>query len=168
MLELAAGTGLWTERLAPQARAVHCLDASPEVLERNRARVGDDPRVTYEVADIFARRPEPAWDTIFMGFWLSHVPAALLETFWAGLAGSLRPRGRVLLVDSLADREGTARDQSIDAGGETERRLNDGRSFRIVKVFHDVDRLGDQLRAWGWTPDLHATARWFLYGAAAR
>ncbi|HWC32305.1 MAG TPA: class I SAM-dependent methyltransferase, partial [Actinomycetota bacterium] len=41
ILELACGTGAWTEHLVPHASRVTAVDASPEILEVNRARVGD-------------------------------------------------------------------------------------------------------------------------------
>ncbi|MHB1835378.1 MAG: class I SAM-dependent methyltransferase [Solirubrobacteraceae bacterium] len=42
VLELAGGTGLWTRHLAPRATELTVVDAAPEVLEINRARVADD------------------------------------------------------------------------------------------------------------------------------
>src|SRR5579862_2819893 len=40
VLELACGTGLFTRHLAPRVEHVTAVDASPEVLAFNRARVG--------------------------------------------------------------------------------------------------------------------------------
>ncbi|HKV69531.1 MAG TPA: class I SAM-dependent methyltransferase, partial [Gaiellales bacterium] len=51
VLELAAGTGIWTSRLAQHADRLTAVDASPEVLERNRDRSGAS--VDHVVADIF-------------------------------------------------------------------------------------------------------------------
>src|SRR6185437_4587702 len=39
-LEFAAGTGLWTQRLAPHCAHLTALDAAPETLAINRARLG--------------------------------------------------------------------------------------------------------------------------------
>jgi len=46
ILELACGTGLWTERLAPFATTLVAVDVSPESIEINRQRVSDK-RVSY-------------------------------------------------------------------------------------------------------------------------
>jgi trans-aconitate methyltransferase len=51
VLELACGTGLWTQRLAPHAASLTAIDGSPEMLERCRARV-NDPGVRYVTADL--------------------------------------------------------------------------------------------------------------------
>ena len=43
VLELACGTGLWTVELARHAAGITAVDASPEVLDINRARAARDP-----------------------------------------------------------------------------------------------------------------------------
>src|SRR4051812_30526558 len=48
VLELAGGTGWWTERLATTAGSLTVVDASAETLELNRERVGR-PDVEYVV-----------------------------------------------------------------------------------------------------------------------
>ena len=45
------------------------VDASPEVLEINRDRVGRD--VDYVIADVFGWLPERRFDIVFFSFWLS-------------------------------------------------------------------------------------------------
>src|SRR5205085_1024346 len=61
VLELACGTGIWTRHLVRHARHVTAVDASAEVIELNRARVGDAP-VEYVVADVFDWRPDAEHD----------------------------------------------------------------------------------------------------------
>jgi hypothetical protein len=43
------------------------------------------------------------------------------------------------------------------------RRLNDGREFRIVKVFRDRDQLASRLRQFG-SAAIHATRSYFVFG----
>jgi len=164
VLELAAGTGLWTVQLLGSASSVHCVDASAEVLEVNRWRCGADARVGYEVADLFEWRPQGTYDTVFFGFWLSHVPEDRFDTFWAGALAPLRPGGRAIFVDSLSNETSTARDHQLEAHGEVTLRLNDGREFRIVKVFRDRDQLAARLAPFG-RADIHATLSYFVYGS---
>jgi ubiquinone/menaquinone biosynthesis C-methylase UbiE len=47
VLELAAGTGQWTGILHESADDLLVTDASPEMLELNRSRMGDWPNVRY-------------------------------------------------------------------------------------------------------------------------
>ena len=63
VLELAGGTGWWTERLARTADRLTVVDSSPEVLAINQERVGRSD-VNYVVADLFdwqARFPAMTW-----------------------------------------------------------------------------------------------------------
>jgi len=168
VLEIAAGTGLWTQHLVDRATSVHCLDASPETLEVNRERLGwAAARVTYELADVFRWAPARRYDTVFFGFWLSHVPAERFEGFWALVADALAPGGRVFLVDSLPSPTSAARGTTVQTGGEQIRRLNDGRAFTIVKRFYDPADLERQLRALGWAIEVRATPTYFLWARGA-
>jgi demethylmenaquinone methyltransferase/2-methoxy-6-polyprenyl-1,4-benzoquinol methylase len=169
VLELAAGTGQWTGRLLARATSVHCVDASPEVLELNRERVQPERRsVTYELADLFAWAPGRRYDTVFFGFWLSHVPAERFEPFWTMVEAALAPGGRVFFVDSLAHETSTARDHVLEAGGEVTRRLNDGREFRIVKRFFEPAGLERRLADLGWDVSVGTTPTYFIHGAGGR
>lgn len=168
VLELACGTGWWTEQLVRYADSVTAVDASDEVMELNRRRVGD-AKVRYERADIFAWEPDGQYDVAFFSFWLSHVPPERFAGFWEMLRGALAPGGRVFLVDSLNAELATAADQRPGAGDEVviERKLNDGRSFQIVKVFYAPAELAAKLDAMGWDARMHGTESFFLYGHAS-
>src|SRR6266511_2356481 len=136
LLELACGTGLFTRRLAPRVPHITAVDASPEVLAINRSRVAA-ANVDYIKADLFSWRPAARYDTVFFSFWLSHVPEDRFAVFWDNVANALAPSGAAYLIDSAFDPTSTAKDHVLpgrDAGIVT-RRLNDGREFRIVKLF---------------------------------
>ena len=90
VLELACGTGLFTRHLAPRVAAVTAVDASPEVIAINRARVAVAER-RYVQADLFAFEPDTRYDCVFMSFWLSHVPHARFDAFWAMVRARWRP-----------------------------------------------------------------------------
>ena len=95
ILELACGTGIWTERLLPFASQLTALDGSPEMLAINAARLRS-PKVRYIEADIFDWRSDERFDTVFFGFWLSHVPPERFAAFWETVRGCLAPGGRVV------------------------------------------------------------------------
>lgn len=168
-LELAAGTGLWTQRLAGRFTPLIAVDASPETLAINRERLGPAAeQVEYHVADIFDWRPERRYDVVFFSFWLSHVPPERFAAFWAMVRECLAPGGRVFLLDSRYTPTSTARDHQLEGADATRvtRRLNSGREFQVVKVFYTPERLSAELAALGWRADLHATPTYFLYGSA--
>jgi demethylmenaquinone methyltransferase/2-methoxy-6-polyprenyl-1,4-benzoquinol methylase len=164
VLELACGPGLFTEQLVARARSLTAVDASPAMLARNRENVGDD-RVTYVEADLFTWMPNRAYDTVFFGFWLSHVPPAAFDPFFAMLRRALVPGGRVLFVD-----EDDRCPERVDGHGTNAlptatRRLRDGREFDIVKVFWTPADLTKRLTALGWDFEIHRVGPTFLRGA---
>ena len=167
VLELACGTGLWTQHLVRHHSRVVAIDGSPETIAINRQRVKSD-RVEYVVADLFDWRPARQFDAVFFGFWLSHVPPEQFEPFWANVRASLRDGGRVFFVDSLLEQSSTARDHhQLDRSGRMTRRLNDGREFRIVKIFYEPAELQRRLQALGWDGWVRSTGQFFIYGSLA-
>jgi len=169
ILELAAGTGVWTEALAARAATVTAIDTSPEMLERNRARLGSlAAKVRYEQADVFSWRAQQSFDAVVFCFWITHVPAERLDSFLRGVAAALRPAGWVFFVDN---RPGpNALEVAVQTEGisrVTIRRLNDGQEYRVVKHFREPVELQDQCRRAGLATTVRETA-YFQYGVGQR
>ncbi|MCB0127563.1 MAG: class I SAM-dependent methyltransferase [Caldilineaceae bacterium] len=169
VLELACGTGLWTEQLLCHATRITAVDASPEVLALNQQRLQSD-RVAYVQADLFQWQPTERYDVVFFSFWLSHVPAQRFARFWQTVAHALHDNGRVFFIDSRHVESSTAKDHQL-APIESqiqERRLNDGRTYQIVKIFYEPTELHAALSQLGWQSTIQRTATYFLYGSALR
>ena len=153
VLELASGTGWWTQWLAQHGRRVTAVDAAEEMLALNRERV-KATNVKYIAADIFEWKPNRKFDLVFFAFWLSHVPHDRFAAFWQLVGDSLALHGRVFFVDELDTEE--ARGQETRVGGDAVlRTLEDGRQFRAVKVFYQPSELEAKLRTLGWNVDVH-------------
>lgn len=167
ILELACGTGLWTERLLDHAQHITAVDASPEMLALNRQRL-QSSQVRYLHADLFHWQPDEQYNVVFFGFWLSHVPPRRFKRFWELVRSALEPDGRVFFVDSLHETTSTARDHELPDPRETiaSRKLNDGRTFQIVKVFYKPEELSQSLDSLGWHAQVRHTEDYFLYGQA--
>ncbi len=169
VLELACGTGWWTEQLVRWADELTAVDASAEVLALNAARVAD-PKVRRVQADLFAWTPDGGYDVVFFSFWLSHVPPERFDAFWTMVRGALNPGGRVFFVDSLRTELSTANDHVLPAEDDVvaERKLNDGSRYSIYKIFYDPARLQARLEDLGWRAAVSSTESLFLYGQAGR
>ena len=164
ILELACGTGLWTRHLVNGATSVTAVDASPEVVRINAERVRS-PRVEYVETDLFHWRPARLYDFVFFGFWLSHVPENRFVEFWQVVRSALNTNGQVFFLDNLFGQEQTATNhKEIERHGVVERKLNDGRTFNIVKIFYDPAVLEQRLRGLGWRGYVRTSGRFFLYG----
>lgn len=160
VLELACGTGLWTQELLDIGKSVVALDGAPEMLEVNRVKLGSD-RVRYQQADLFQWKADAEFDLVFFAFWISHVPPERTHPFLAEVAKAVRPGGRVFIVDEPAG--GKQLSGPIEGDSEQTRVLQDGSTFRIVKVYHDPHMLATQLRELGfrnpevWVGDYYFT-----------
>ena len=167
VLELAGGTGWWTQRLARTADSLTVVDSAPEAIAVSRRRLGETP-VNYVEADLFAWHPDRAYDVVFFSFWLSHVPRPRFDGFWELVRRCLRPGGRVFLVDNRHDPTPGPNDPYVRVYGDDihVRELNDGTVHRVVKVMYEPDELQALLRQRGWDADIRGT-RWFVYGSAS-
>ncbi len=168
VVELAGGTGWWTERLARTADHLTVVDSAPETLALNRERVGRAD-VDYVVADLFTWRPERLYDVVFFSFWLSHVPRARFAAFWTLVRSCLAPGGRVFLIDNRNDPtpDTDIKDPYVTTYGSDlqVRRLSDGSEHRVVKVMYEPDELEQLIEAEGWQSRIEAS-RWFVFGSA--
>jgi len=164
-LELACGTGLFTQRLLRHVDAITAVDSSPEVIRLNQERCNDS-RVTYIQANLFDWAPEGSFDVVFFSFWLSHVPPERFASFWDMVRAALAPGGRVFFIDSTYEPSSTAVDHVLKGPDATTatRRLDDGREFEIVKVFYQPEKLAADLGTCGWDASIRATGKYFIYG----
>jgi SAM-dependent methyltransferase len=180
VLELAAGTGIWTGELLRFADRVTALDASDETLAINRAKHGTD-RVDHVRADLFSFVPPRRFDVVFFSFWISHVPADRWRGFWTLVGDALAPGGRVFFLDSARPARaiengpaGWRESKSVEGADAratsdvTERTLRDGSTYSVVKRYWEPGRLAGELAAIGWDAHVGETTWAFLYGEASR
>jgi ubiquinone/menaquinone biosynthesis C-methylase UbiE len=166
IVELAAGTGWWSPLLAEKGE-LSLYDAAAAPLELARERlVAHGLRAHLHVRDAWAA-PDRQVDALFAGFWLSHVPRGRLDEFLAIARRWLRPGGTFAFIDSLPDAQSGAADHPTPRDDESLRRLEDGREFRIVKVYYQPAELrAALLRAGFAAADVTTTGRFFLLGSA--
>jgi demethylmenaquinone methyltransferase/2-methoxy-6-polyprenyl-1,4-benzoquinol methylase len=165
VLELACGAGIWTRHLVRSATTVTAVDAAPEMLARAKAET-DLASVRFVEADLFSWQPNRRYDTVFFGFWLSHVPEEHFEPFWSLVDDCLTPGGDVFFFDDNY-RTGAEMIEG-PASPIVERRLRDGTPFRVVKVPFRADELERRLRGIGWNIVVTPTAGPFYWGAGRR
>ncbi|MEM9893537.1 MAG: class I SAM-dependent methyltransferase [Actinomycetota bacterium] len=165
VLELACGSGLWTERLARTAATVTAVDGAPEMLALARRRV-DAPTVDFVEADLFDWQAARRYDAVFFGFWISHVPEDRFAAFWSMVADALAPGGRVFFFDDNHRPDAELIEGS--ASPIVERRLLDGTAFRVVKISYQADELEARLRGLGWDIDVRPTPGPFYWGTGGR
>jgi SAM-dependent methyltransferase len=165
VLEIACGTGMWTGKLLDWAESVTAVDSAPEMIEIARARL-PAMGVEFVVADVFGWVPPRRFDTIFFAFWLSHVPGSAFEQFWSLLRSCVVDGGRVIFVDECAP--GDAKEIYLAGSSEfVERRLEDGSTHRVVKVFWDPADLEHRVAGLGWRAKVRPSGSDWLVGEAS-
>jgi SAM-dependent methyltransferase len=161
VVELAAGTGFWTELLVRRATTLHVIDASAETLAVNRQRLGAAAeQVSFEVADLFQWRPSRRFDACAFGFWICKVPDDLLAAFLHTVADCLRPGGVVCFIDKAATSEPASEYEA--------RTLNDGRQFTIIDHPRPPERHVEAFAAAGLAIEVETIGDRFCLGHGTR
>ena len=138
VLEIACGTGYWTQFLAREAKSIVAIDANRETLAIAAEKSMPAGRVKFCVADAYALPADLGlFDGAFAGFWWSHVPLRARGSFLAALDARLSPGARVVLLDNLyVAGSSTPVSHRDDAGNPYQRRrLEDGSEHVVLKNF---------------------------------
>ena len=170
-LDIAAGTGTWIEFLARRTDEVTAVDGSSEVLAINRQRLKDAgliDRVEYRQVDLFEWSPSQRYDFVFMGFWISHIPADLMDPFLTQLSRAIRVGGKVLVIDNQSSSDNPKQGTRTLSDGVELRSLKDGRQSRIVKRFYSPSELTDVFALHGINATIEVTKKHFIYGMGTK
>lgn len=154
VLEVACGTGYWTQYLAPTVASIVATDIVPEPLRIAKRRVRR-VRARFLCADAYALPAQlGTFDAAFAGLWISHVPRLRVPDFLRSLHRRLKPGAVVLLIDNS---EAQCRDLPIsdrDTDGNTyqHRVLHDGTVHRVLKNFPSQTELESMIDGFGTNP----------------
>jgi ubiquinone/menaquinone biosynthesis C-methylase UbiE len=139
VLDIGCGTAFWLPQYGTQCDRIVLLDQSESMLREAEAKITDlkiEHRSTTVLGDFFSHDFKgDAFDIALIGFVLSHLDHEGENQFFGKLRAITKPHGRFLFLDSVWS---TRRAKSRAKRGVQERRLNDGRSFRIYKKYFSV------------------------------
>ena len=165
ILELACGTGIWTETLLQMGNHVTALDAAPEMLAIARQKLREE-RVLFQQADLFDWEPSQQYNLVFFANWLSHVPPEALDDFLGKVKHSVQAGGQIALIDqylpSDADKQ-VAKDDIY-----AKRPVEDGRQFTIVKAFYDLEFLRNKFESLGFEVSTNKFTDTFFFLSGSR
>lgn len=137
VLEIACGTGYWTEAVAATARSVLATDIHPELVEATLQRLKNFPNVRCQVADAYSLQTvNESFSAAFAQYWWSHIPLQLRRTFLDALHAKLQPGALVVFTDNREYHNERTR-RRVDEHGDIyeERLLRDGSRFETIKNF---------------------------------
>ena len=148
VLEVACGTGYWTQFIAKSAKKVLACDINEAVLEIAREKPIPKGRVEFFKADAVTLEGVPGGcDAAFAGFWWSHVKRSGIERFVAGLARRLEPGSHVGILDNTYVEGSSTPITRRDSEGNTyqKRKVASGEEYEVVKNFPTGDELRDAI-----------------------
>jgi ubiquinone/menaquinone biosynthesis C-methylase UbiE len=144
VLDLACGTGYWTQVLSTTAASVVAVDISAEMLNEAIKKTYQTP-VEFVRADLNAL-PVPAarYDLITIGFWFSHQPKQEYDQFFKNIVRPLKRAGSIWLIDNNFPAEGPQMESvRVDEHGNNYKRryLENGEEFIILKNYFSQEEL---------------------------
>lgn len=164
VLELACGTGYWTEVIAGTAAQLTAVDLNDEVLaiartKKDAGKVEFVRASAYEIPD-FGR----AHDALFAGFWWSHVPLEKLDDFLEHARLAIAPGGMLAFLDNRYVEGSSTPVSRRDARGNgyQTRKLEDGSSHEVLKNFPAEGELIQRAARHGWGAHVDLLAHYWL------
>lgn len=154
VLEIACGTGYWTQFVATQAASVLATDVNEEVLELARLKPFPRGNVMFARVDIYSEGDFAGqFDAGLAAFWWSHVLRQGQNQFIDNFHRRLQPGALVLYLDNRYVEGSSTPLTRTDEHGNTfqTRTLEDGTSHEVLKNFPDASELasvlGNRVRA---------------------
>jgi SAM-dependent methyltransferase len=153
VLELACGTGYWTQVIAAGAAQVTAIDVNEEVLRIARTKNYAEKNVSILPGDCYAppdfRRVH---DVLFAGFWWSHVPLESMDRFLEKAVRSIAPGALIAFLDNRYVEGSSTPVSRRDAQGNSyqTRKLDDGSTHEVLKNFPEESALIQRASRHGW------------------
>ena len=154
VIEIAAGTGYWSQFIVQQTKTLLATDASIETL-RELEKKDLTNNIATKVTDAYSLKEiNGSFNGAFAGLWLSHIPKKRLTDFLGSLHQKLSPGAKVVFMDNTnaqCDRLPLAH---TDAEGNTyqDRALDNGTMYRIIKNFLSEVELTEAIEGFGINP----------------
>ncbi|MBX2839114.1 MAG: class I SAM-dependent methyltransferase [Gammaproteobacteria bacterium] len=154
VLEVAAGTGYWTQFISGRAHSVVATDATSTALDQLRRRQLKCP-VQTEIIDAYElHNITQTFNAAFAGLWFSHIPIERRSEWFNSLHSRLDTGSKVILIDnSNAQCDRLPLSHTDDQGNTYQDRQTDsGNSYRVLKNFPTEYELTNELAPFGTKP----------------
>jgi SAM-dependent methyltransferase len=139
VLELACGTGYWTERYAPVATAVLATDINQSMVDIAQSKSYPEDRVQFALADTFALPAATSgqYSACFAGFLWSHIKREEQADVLAQFSKASGKGSLLVLIDNNYVEGNSSTIARTDLEGNTYqlRMQEDGSRVEVVKNF---------------------------------
>lgn len=139
VLEVACGTGYWTNHISKTAKSIFATDINESVIKIARER-GSNPNINFEVIDMYTILPTKKFDAFFGGFIWSHILLQELDNFILNASKNLEAKSILAFIDSKQvpnSNHDKRRISKTDKYGNTfqTRKLENGATYSVLKNF---------------------------------
>jgi ubiquinone/menaquinone biosynthesis C-methylase UbiE len=137
VLEIACGTGYWTERIAKTASSIYAIDINKSVIDIARQKGISADKVTFRQADMNSFTHKGKFESLFSGFIWSHVLLQDLAKFLNKVNNFVTPNGTIVFIDNNYVEGSNHSITKTDKHGNTfqKRKLENGTSHLVLKNF---------------------------------
>jgi len=147
VIEIAAGTGYWTQYISQKAKSIHATDITEEALCQVQERELVGANVTTQVIDVFNIPSHTKYTGLFAGLWYSHMSKEKLQEFFDVVHSVLHKGSTVLFLDNSRSQCIRLPLSHTDSNGNTyqDRTLDNGDTHRVLKNFPTENELLDSI-----------------------
>jgi len=150
LLDMPCGTAFWLPAYASSVERTVLIDQSDSMLAQARARaeeLGVLPKCTFIQDDALTHEWDAeSFDTLLVGFFLSHTDQADEEAFFERARRSLKRRGSLVMLDSIWNAQ---RAQAKPKEAVIQRSSKEGRRFHVYKRYLDASDIIEIARRHG-------------------
>lgn len=165
VIEIAAGTGYWTQFISKEASSILAIDTAKETLEQlERRNLGAS--VLTKTADAYTLDGVANdYNGAFAGLWLSHVPKQRRAEFLSCLHRHIITGSTVLFIDNTTAQCNRLPIAHTDNLGNTyqDRTLDSGVTHRVLKNFLSEQKLLDLTRGIAVSPKYMELENFWLF-----
>ena len=144
VLEVACGTGYWTEKIAKAANMITAVDISDETLEIAREKRIKGAEVKFIQGDAYnLQEIEGAFNAGCANFWFSHIPKIRINEFLNQFHKKIGKNSVVFLADNIyvGGIGGKLVKKENDENTYKARELSDGNTYEIIKNYFNKSEL---------------------------
>lgn len=146
VLEVACGTGYWTQIAASTARYIVGVDIRQEVLEIADSKSWPASNATFVQCDAYQLSEVTGdFDYGLANFWFSHIPKNRIESFLQSFHARLGSGANVFIADNVyvPGRGGELISHEDSEDTYKRRELADGSKHEIIKNYYSYEELND-------------------------
>lgn len=165
VLEVACGTGYWTQYVAETARHITAIDYSEDVLSIAKEKQLLASNVSFVQGNAYKLNQfAKTFNGAYANFWFSHIPKENIFSFLKQFHEVLEPGSVVCMVDNMFNEGigGTLISKPSDDNTYKIRSLADGEQYEIIKNYYSKEELSTIFEPFAVDLEIHMNTYFWL------